>query len=129
MTIAMGRAGANRGVFDVVDDWLKRDRFVFVGWSGLLLFPCAFMALAAGSLAPPLLRPGTPMDSRLPTSKALTSSPWPFPPPLTAWGTPSCCSGVPKPKAISFAGAKSAVSGLRRTPRCLRSDWIHAPSV
>ncbi|MEM9485074.1 MAG: photosystem II D2 protein (photosystem q(a) protein), partial [Cyanobacteria bacterium P01_F01_bin.116] len=43
MTIAMGRAGADRGVFDVVDDWLKRDRFVFVGWSGLLLFPCAFM--------------------------------------------------------------------------------------
>ena len=33
------------GWFDVLDDWLKRDRFVFVGWSGLLLFPCAYMAL------------------------------------------------------------------------------------
>ena len=28
-----------RGWFDVLDDWLKRDRFVFVGWSGILLFP------------------------------------------------------------------------------------------
>ena len=45
MTIAMGQAPAARGRFDVVDDWLKRDRFVFVGWSGLLLFPCAFMAI------------------------------------------------------------------------------------
>ncbi|KAL5067346.1 hypothetical protein RYX36_018233 [Vicia faba] len=28
-----------------MDDWLRRDRFVFVGWSGLLLFPCAFFAV------------------------------------------------------------------------------------
>ncbi|MBD1916456.1 photosystem II D2 protein (photosystem q(a) protein), partial [Phormidium sp. FACHB-322] len=45
MTIAMGRAQAERGWFDVLDDWLKRDRFVFIGWSGILLFPCAFMAV------------------------------------------------------------------------------------
>ena len=44
MTIAVGRA-PERGLFDALDDWLKRDRFVFIGWSGLLLFPCAFMAL------------------------------------------------------------------------------------
>merc|ERR1711939_751545 len=43
MTIAVGRA-PQRGWFDVLDDWLKRDRFVFVGWSGLLLFPCAYLA-------------------------------------------------------------------------------------
>ena len=49
MTIAMGRAQAQRGWFDVLDDWLKRDRFVFIGWSGLLLFPCAYMAV--GGLA------------------------------------------------------------------------------
>lgn len=35
----------NLGLFDIADDWLKRDRFVFVGWSGLLLFPCAYLAL------------------------------------------------------------------------------------
>ncbi len=34
-----------RGWFDLLDDWLKRDRFVFVGWSGLLLFPTAYLAL------------------------------------------------------------------------------------
>ena len=45
MTIAMGRVQTERGIFDVLDDWLKRDRFVFIGWSGLLLFPCAFFAL------------------------------------------------------------------------------------
>jgi photosystem II P680 reaction center D2 protein len=46
MTIAMGRSQqAERGWFDVLDDWLKRDRFVFVGWSGLLLFPTAFLAV------------------------------------------------------------------------------------
>jgi hypothetical protein len=49
MTIAVGRAPSNRGIFDAVDDWLKRDRFVFIGWSGLLLFPCAYMAI--GGLA------------------------------------------------------------------------------
>ena len=44
MTIAIGQK-QDRGVFDLIDDWLKRDRFVFVGWSGLLLFPCAFLAV------------------------------------------------------------------------------------
>jgi photosystem II P680 reaction center D2 protein len=32
----------NKKVFWIVDDWLS-DRFVFVGWSGLLL--CAYLAL------------------------------------------------------------------------------------
>ena len=44
MTIAVGRA-PQRGWFDVLDDWLKRDRFVFIGWSGLLLLPTAYMAI------------------------------------------------------------------------------------
>ena len=29
---------------------LKRDRFVFVGWSGLLLFPTAYMAIGGRGL-------------------------------------------------------------------------------
>ncbi|MCA6613876.1 MAG: photosystem II D2 protein (photosystem q(a) protein) [Pseudanabaena sp. M090S1SP1A06QC] len=46
MTIAMGRSQeVERGWFDLLDDWLKRDRFVFIGWSGLLLFPTAFLAV------------------------------------------------------------------------------------
>jgi len=28
-----------------MDDWLKRDRFVFIGWSGVVLFPCAYLCL------------------------------------------------------------------------------------
>ena len=39
------QGGSTLGWFDVLDDWLKRDRFVFVGWSGLLLFPCAYLAI------------------------------------------------------------------------------------
>lgn len=45
MTIALGKVEEKRGWFDNVDDWLKRDRFVFVGWSGILLFPCAYFAV------------------------------------------------------------------------------------
>lgn len=45
MTFSGLKVSEERGLFDVADDWLKRDRFVFVGWSGLLLFPCAYLAL------------------------------------------------------------------------------------
>jgi photosystem II P680 reaction center D2 protein len=45
MTIAIGKTQEKRGWFDVVDDWLRRDRFVFLGWSGLLLLPTAYLAL------------------------------------------------------------------------------------
>jgi len=33
------------GALVFMDDWLKRDRFVFVGWSGLALFPCSYLCL------------------------------------------------------------------------------------
>jgi photosystem II P680 reaction center D2 protein len=45
MTISIGQLGTRTDRFDQVDDWLRRDRFVFVGWSGLLLFPTAYLAL------------------------------------------------------------------------------------
>ena len=35
------------GWITLLDDWLKRDRFVFIGWSGLLLFPTAYLSLGA----------------------------------------------------------------------------------
>lgn len=35
------------GSITLLDDWLKRDRFVFIGWSGLLLFPLAYLSLGA----------------------------------------------------------------------------------
>ena len=34
-----------RSWFDLLDDWLKKDRFIFIGWSGILLFPCAYLAI------------------------------------------------------------------------------------
>jgi hypothetical protein len=36
MTIAIGKSNQKRGLFDVADDWLRRDRFVFV--IGLVYF-------------------------------------------------------------------------------------------
>ena len=33
MTIALGDVKNQRGLFDDLDDWLRRDRFVFVGLS------------------------------------------------------------------------------------------------
>nr|VDD60751.1 unnamed protein product [Brassica oleracea] len=46
MTIALGKFTKDeKDLFDIMDDWLLRDRFIFVGWSGLLLFPCANSAL------------------------------------------------------------------------------------
>lgn len=38
MSIAINRGKEKRGWFDTVDDWLRRDRFVFVGWSGFYCF-------------------------------------------------------------------------------------------
>ena len=36
------------GSLILIDDWLKRDRFVFIGWSGLLLlFPWAYLIISS----------------------------------------------------------------------------------
>ena len=44
--------------FDLLDDWLKRDRFVFVGWSGLLLLPTAYLALGGWLTGTTFAQPG-----------------------------------------------------------------------
>ena len=43
----LGYSSLNRlaPAYLLADDWLKRDRFVFVGWSGVVLFPCAYLAV------------------------------------------------------------------------------------
>ena len=43
----MATKGYLLGSITLLDDWLKRDRFVFIGWSGLLLFPTAYLSLGA----------------------------------------------------------------------------------
>jgi photosystem II P680 reaction center D2 protein len=46
MTVALGKSSKEeKTLFDTVDDWLRKDRFIFVGWSGLFLFPCAYFTL------------------------------------------------------------------------------------
>ena len=35
------------GSITLLDDWLKRDRFVFIGWTGFILFPTAYLSLGA----------------------------------------------------------------------------------
>ena len=39
------RRGFLAGAVTLLDDWLKRDRFTFIGWSGLLLFPTAYLSI------------------------------------------------------------------------------------
>jgi hypothetical protein len=105
MTIAIGRESAQRGWFDVLDDWLKRDRFVFIGWSGLLLFPCAYLAvggwLTGTTFVTSWYTHGL-ASSYLEGCNFLTVA---VSSPRTAWDTPSCSSGGQKPKATSPAGA------------------------
>jgi photosystem II P680 reaction center D2 protein len=43
----MATKGYLPGSITLLDDWLKRDRFIFIGWSGLLLFPSAYLSLGA----------------------------------------------------------------------------------
>jgi photosystem II P680 reaction center D2 protein len=46
MTTALGRVTKEENdLFDIMDDWLRRDRFVLVGWSSLLLFPSVYFPL------------------------------------------------------------------------------------
>ena len=30
---------------NLLDDWLRRERFVFLGWSGIMLLPTAYLSL------------------------------------------------------------------------------------
>jgi photosystem II P680 reaction center D2 protein len=44
MTIAIGKSNQKRGLFDVADDWLRRDRFFsLVVWSTFIT--CAYFAV------------------------------------------------------------------------------------
>ena len=32
-------------IFPIFDDWLRRERFLFIGWTGLLFYPVAYLSL------------------------------------------------------------------------------------
>ena len=99
--------------FDILDDWLKRDRFVFVGWSGLLLFPTAYLAIG-GSWALVLLslRRGTPTGWQVPILKALISLQQQCQRLLMLWVILFFYFGVLSLRAISSAGSNLGDSGL-----------------
>lgn len=49
MTIALDKFIKDENdIFDIMGDWLWMDYFVFIGWSGLLLFSCAYFTLSVG---------------------------------------------------------------------------------
>ena len=72
-TSTLSRPIQQRGWFDVLDDWLKRDRFVFVGWSGLLLFPTAYLAIGGWLTGTTFATSNTPTDSQVVTLRVLIS--------------------------------------------------------
>ena len=130
MTIAMGRAQAQRGWFDVLDDWLKRDRFVFIGWSGLLLFPCAYMAvggwLTGTTFVTSWYTHGL-ASSYLEGANFLTVA---VSTPADSYGSlPAAAVGSRGPGRLRPLVPDWWFVELRRPARCFRSDWLHAASV
>ena len=43
----IGTKGYLISIVSLMDEYLKRDRFVYIGWSGLLLFPAAYLCLGS----------------------------------------------------------------------------------
>ena len=100
MTIAVGSA-PQRGWFDVLDDWLKRDRFVFIGWSGLLLLPCAYLAIGGWFVGTTFVTSWYThgvASSYLEGCNFLTAAEAPL---VMPWDTVFYFYGVLKPKVVS----------------------------
>ena len=104
----MATSGYLLGSITLLDDWLKRDRFVFLGWSGLFLFPTAYLSLGAWltgttfvtswfthGLATSYLEGCNVLTQHLPT----------------VWAIHYYCFGVQKLKAILHVGFSWEVSG------------------
>ena len=112
MTTSTLSQQSQRGWFDVLDDWLKRDRFIFVGWSGLLLFPTAYLAIGVSLLARRLLQAGTPTDSQVVTLRVLIFLQRQCQLLLTLWVILFFYFGVLSLREISSAGANLGDSGI-----------------
>ena len=110
MTIAIGQ-NQERGLFDLVDDWLKKDRFVFVGWSGLLLFPTAYLATGGWMTGTTFVTSWYThglATSYLEGCNFLTAA---VSTPANSMGHSFYYYGVLKHKVILLAGVKSVVYG------------------
>ena len=112
MTTSTLSQQSQRGWFDVLDDWLKRDRFIFVGWSGLLLFPTAYLAIGGHLLARRLLQSWYThglASSYLEGANFLTAAVSTL---LTLWVILFFYFGVLSLREISSAGANLGDSGI-----------------
>ena len=98
--------------FDILDDWLKRDRFVFVGWSDYFFFPLLILQLVAGLLAQRLLQAGTPTDSQVVTLRVLISLQRLSQRLLMLWVILFFYFGVLSLREISNAGSNLGDSGI-----------------
>ena len=101
-----------RGWFDVLDDWLKRDRFVFVGWSGLLLLPTAYLAIGGSLQARRLSQVGTLTDSQVVTLRVLIFLQRQCQRLLMLWVILFFYFGVLSLREISSAGSNLGDSGI-----------------
>ena len=131
MTTSTLNIPQTRGWFDVLDDWLKRDRFVFVGWSGLLLFPTAYLAIGGWAywdyFRDELVYSRGLQSSYLEGANFLTA----------AVSTPADSMGHSLLLLWGPEGSRGfrQMDSTRRTlgfcgaPRGFRSDWIHAPPI
>ena len=43
----ISKNGFFKNSVNLFDDWLKRDRFIFIGWSGLILLPTVYLSLGS----------------------------------------------------------------------------------
>ena len=118
-----------RGWFDVLDDWAKRDRFVFVGWSGLLLFPTAYMAIGGHYWHDVCYKAGIPMGWRLVILRVLISSRQPCQLLLTLWVILFFYFGVLSLRRPSTLVPTWGTLEFCGAPRSLCSHRFHASPV
>ena len=119
-----------RGWFDVLDDWLKRDRFVFVGLVWITSSShCLSCNWWAGLLALPLLRRGTLTDWQVVTLRVLIFLQRQSRLLLTLWVILFFYFGVLSLREISSGGANLGDSGLLWRSTGLCSHRFYASTV
>jgi hypothetical protein len=102
MTIAFGKFIKDENdLFDIMNGRLWRDRFVFVGWYSLLLFPCAYFTMGG-------------WFTSTPTNSIANSL-------LLLWG--------PKHMEILPVGVNSVVCGLLLLSMCFRINTFYVMSI
>ena len=130
MTIAVGRTSAQGGWFDALDDWLKRDRFVFIGWSGLLLFPCAYLAIGGWLTGTTFVTSWYThglASSYLEGCNFLTVA---VSTPADSMGTlPAILVGTRSPVGLLAVVSARRIVAICGATRSIWTNWVHAAAV